>query len=446
MTRRCAGYGLRFARLAEDARRAYDEAKRVRGGLDFDDLLVKTRDLLRRRGRPPSASRGSGVEFVLVDEFQDTDPVQSEILRSLGGDGFATGRLFVVGDFKQSIYRFRGARPQLFQDFRGEFPDEGRHDLTENFRSARGVIDFVNALFAERLPGREPPARPRPALGARGRRPGGRVRLGGREPGGSERGRGSRKGERAPTAGDADETEARVARPPGPDEARRGLAGPRPGDEAGPRAPRQEDVAFLFRAMTDLAPYENALQAEGLDFHVVGGKAFYAQQEVLDLVNVLSVIEDPLDAVALAGALRGPFFGLSDDALFRLGGSGDGRPGRRPRRSGALDRLSDLDRRRAARAHELARTLAGVEGPGADRRPGRPGARRVGFRGGPAGRVPRRPEAGQRPEARPPGAAVRRAGRVHPRPLRPPAPRRPPPAPARGAGVDHRGGGARASA
>ena len=76
--------------------------------------------------------------------------------------------------------------------------------------------------------------------------------------------------------------------------------------------------------MTDLAPYESALESVGLDYHVVGGKAFYAQQEIQDVVNVLSVIEDPLDAVALAGALRGPFFGLSDEALFWLGGGGTG--------------------------------------------------------------------------------------------------------------------------
>ena len=73
------------------------------------------------------------------------------------------------------------------------------------------------------------------------------------------------------------------------------------------------DVAFLFRAMTDVWPYETALADLGFDYHTIGGSAFYAQQEVRDVVNVLSVVEDPLDEVALAGALRSPFFSLSDE-------------------------------------------------------------------------------------------------------------------------------------
>ncbi|MFO0954547.1 MAG: UvrD-helicase domain-containing protein [Isosphaeraceae bacterium] len=85
-----ASHGLRYARLALEARRAYDSAKLARGALDFDDLLVKTRDLLRGEGVEGVAA-GPEYTFILVDEFQDTDPVQSEILRHLAGDGFSTG-------------------------------------------------------------------------------------------------------------------------------------------------------------------------------------------------------------------------------------------------------------------------------------------------------------------------------------------------------------------
>ncbi len=99
---------------------------------------------------------------MLVDEFQDTDPFQGEILQRLAGDAPGDGRLFLVGDFKQSIYRFRGARPRIFEDFRERFPAEGRHALTENFRSVAGLLDFVNALFAGTFPGPENRARPRP--------------------------------------------------------------------------------------------------------------------------------------------------------------------------------------------------------------------------------------------------------------------------------------------
>ena len=125
--------------------------KRRRGGLDFDDLLVRTRDLLAgdpELGRLARWPRATAIEFVLVDEFQDTDRIQSEILRRLGDDAFFRGRMFVVGDAKQSIYRFRGAEPAIFDRWRGEFPEPGRLLLTENFRSVPGVIHFVNALFA----------------------------------------------------------------------------------------------------------------------------------------------------------------------------------------------------------------------------------------------------------------------------------------------------------
>jgi ATP-dependent helicase/nuclease subunit A len=345
-TLQAAAQGLRYARLASEARGAYDDAKSHRGGLDFDDLLVKTRDLLRDHPEAVLDAAGA-VEFVLVDEFQDTDPVQAEILRLLAGEAFAEGRLFVVGDFKQSIYRFRGARPKIFQDFRSAFPAAGRLDLTENFRSTTPVLDFVNALFADAFPGETP------HLAA---------------------------GPRALPAGDGPAVEfvwadepAEDAKPRGRTIARelrrveaRWLARlvrtrldegwtVRDRKTGSVRQAHAGDVAFLFRAMTDVAPYEQALAAEGLDFHVVGGSAFYAQQEVQDLVNVLSVVEDPLDPVALAGALRSPFFGLSDDALFWLSAPGRGGLAERflAADAEATDGLSPDDRRRAGRAREL---------------------------------------------------------------------------------------------
>ena len=317
-TRRCAALGLRFARLASHARGAYDEAKADRGGLDFDDLLVKARDLLEHDADVRAAEE-KATEFVLVDEFQDTDPVQSQVLKELCGEAFSTGRLFVVGDFKQSIYRFRGARPKLFQEYRAAFPVEGRHDLTANFRSTTGVIDFVNALSED-----------------------------------------SKK----PDVDTQRKTEARwLARLIRTKIDAGWMIRDRDSKDGAIRRAHPGDVAFLFRSMTDLKEYEKALQVEGLDFHVVGGKAFYAQQEVEDLVNVLSVVEDPLDAVALAGALRGPFFGLSDNALFRLGGDESTR-GDLP---GGLARFEDIaalssdDRLRAARARDLLERWRGLK-------------------------------------------------------------------------------------
>ncbi len=111
---------------------------------------------------------------------------------------------------------------------------------------------------------------------------------------------------------------------------------------------------MLFRAMTDLWPYESALADEGFDYHTIGGSAFYAQQEVHDVINLLSVVEDPFDEIAMAGALRSPFFGVSDEGLFRLATSfGEGGLAAGLLRLDDLAGLSPTDRRRAARALEL---------------------------------------------------------------------------------------------
>ena len=114
------------------------------------------------------------------------------------------------------------------------------------------------------------------------------------------------------------------------------------------------DVALLFRAMTDLWPYETALADEGFDYHTIGGSAFYAQQEVHDVINLLSVVEDPFDEIALAGALRSPFFGVSDEGLFRLATTfEDGGLTAGLYRLEEIAGLSNVNRARAAQALEL---------------------------------------------------------------------------------------------
>ena len=89
------------------------------------------------------------IELLLVDEFQDTDPVQGAIVEAIAGGDPESARLFLVGDSKQSIYRFRSAEPRIFDRFREGFHEDGRLSLTGNFRSVPGVIDFVNVLFQD---------------------------------------------------------------------------------------------------------------------------------------------------------------------------------------------------------------------------------------------------------------------------------------------------------
>src|SRR5205807_8389087 len=90
------------------------------------------------------------------------------------------------------------------------------------------------------------------------------------------------------------------------------------------RPVRPGDIVLLFRAMSNVELYESALRQYGLNYYLVGGRAFFAQQEIYDLLNLLRALENPQDAVCLASTLRSPFCCLSDEALFLLARHRDG--------------------------------------------------------------------------------------------------------------------------
>ncbi len=294
---------LAFARLANEAILQYSAMKADGNLLDFQDLQSHVRMLLRTNPNGVRERIQRSIAMLLVDEFQDTDPVQSEILQTLAGPDPTLGRLYLVGDTKQSIYRFRGAQPALFDTFRRQFPAEGQLNLSANFRSVPGILGFVNSLFAETFVGDEHLLRsglPRIDEGAAA----------------------------TPCVGflwvdsqlDADSRRKVEASAIANLVANRLEEGwwVRDRETSGTRLATAGDVVLLFRAVSDFPVYEAALAAAGLDYHVVGGSTYFAQQEVIDLINLLTTIEDPLDALALAGTLRGPFCGVSDEALFWL--------------------------------------------------------------------------------------------------------------------------------
>jgi ATP-dependent helicase/nuclease subunit A len=344
-TAESAEMGIKLARLATKALGEFAGVKHQRGALDFNDLLVKARDLLRDSSLPVRDELAAQFELILIDEFQDTDPVQDEIVRLIARDDPGGGRLFLVGDFKQSIYGFRGAVPEIFNRYRRDFPAEGRLPLTENFRSRPAILDFVNALFADAFTDTYEPLEPGrvdtlpddlPAVvfawpSDRDERPKGK-------PGVDA----DRRVEAARLArlvrGWIDE--GRTVRDKETNRVRPMHAG---------------DVAILFRANTAFIPFEQALADVDLDYYVVGGAAFYTQQEVQDVINVLAVLDDPHDSLSLAGALRSPFFALSDEALYWLATvvPGDLSAGLARSDEATLPDLSPRDRRLAARAFDL---------------------------------------------------------------------------------------------
>ena len=123
----------------------FQKAKHKAALLDFDDLLYMTRDLLRDNAEVRAQLQGR-FKFILVDEFQDTDAVQTEIVLLL--DEGTPGKLFIVGDPKQSIYRFRGADIELYAATRTKLTKRGQVlEFSQNFRSASTILDWVNETF-----------------------------------------------------------------------------------------------------------------------------------------------------------------------------------------------------------------------------------------------------------------------------------------------------------
>jgi ATP-dependent helicase/nuclease subunit A len=335
-----AEMSVRLLHLSEEIAADYEREKQSLGVLDFDDLLIHARRLLTGPDSKPLRRRwAEQLRLLLVDEFQDTDPLQVELVKALCDNEVTRGKLFFVGDFKQSIYRFRGADPHVFSLLRQEIPERGRLPLSENFRSQPGIIEFVNALFRDEFEEYEPLAAhrkqvvPRPSvefLWATDSEPRGlspRLNADSTPPPPSS----SPSSSPSPSSPEDDYSPTERNRRREADWIARRiramldggemLVGDRDAEKAGHptvRAVKLGDIAILFRALTDVAYYEEALRRYGIDYYLVGGHAFYAQQEVYDLLNLLRALESPSDDVALIGVLRSPFFCLLDETIFWL--------------------------------------------------------------------------------------------------------------------------------
>ncbi len=309
----------------------YAEAKRAAGGVDYDDLELLARDLLRDR---PAIAAGLRRRFerVMVDEFQDTNPLQLELLQLLDG-----GNTFMVGDELQSIYGFRHADVAVFRAERSRLAaQDAATTLAMNFRSAPEVLETLDAAFAQVHGAGFTPLVP-----------------------GLEEGRRAWDGPRVEllvtdTAGWDEEPELAAAVGDGLAaaqawrcaEAR--LLAQRAAELVASGVFEARDIVVLVRAATDMATYEQALRDAGLPTLASGAGGFWARRQVLDLCAHLAVLANPRDETALFSLLASPLAGLSPDALVVLGGLRA--PGRRHEALAAptdvLDALPPGDARR----------------------------------------------------------------------------------------------------
>jgi len=308
-----AHFGLMASRLLRHLDEQYETRKQEAACLDFDDLLLKTRNLLRD-SEPIRNRAAGGIDFLMVDEFQDTDPVQADIVRTLCGEDLLSGKLFVVGDANQSIYRFRRADPKVFSALRSELPEEGQLPLSTNFRSQPDILNFVNCLFALSMGDSYEPLVP---FETKQLSPPPSVEfLFAFETELTE------EDKPRETAAESRRREAewmarRIVGLLNDETPRIRVEHPQTG-ETDLRPVQQGDVTILFRTLSHVALYEEALRRYGIEYYLVGSRAFYAQQEVYDLVNLCRYLADDEDQVSLAGILRSPLFSLSDNTLFAL--------------------------------------------------------------------------------------------------------------------------------
>jgi ATP-dependent helicase/nuclease subunit A len=302
--------------LAVTVREAYRAARAARGALDYDDLLLRTRDLLQSHPEVLEEVRGR-YRAVLIDEHQDTDPVQDEILRILVGEDAIQGRpgendprWCVVGDAKQSIYGFRGATVEAFELLARQASRRGaRRELATNYRSRAELVAFHNAFFPSVL-----------VEGPEANRPGYVEQVPFREPGGGPGVELLDPGSDRREVEDAREAEARALAARIAAACSGGPGGITVWDTelAVERPARPGDVVILIRRLTQVEPYRRALDLVGLESVVVGSGSFWVRQETFDILNALEAVLRPQDPVPLVGFLRSPMVGLADDSIWLL--------------------------------------------------------------------------------------------------------------------------------
>ena len=309
--------------LVEPVMERFREYKRAAALLDFDDLIFSARDLLRDHDDVRRALT-ERYRHVLVDEFQDTDPLQTEIFWRLCGEppdhgeaddwtAFALrpGALFLVGDPKQAIYRFRGADIAAYVRARQAFLERDADavlSITTNFRSCAPIMEYVNGRFDAPLceengqPGFQaldpfqPARNDGPSVAALD------VEVA------DEEGAASAARQRDC---EAEAVAALCAR----------LIGSEPVGEignGGQQRCRAGDIALLAPTGSELWRYEEALEQYGIPVATQAGKGLYRRQEIQDLIAITRVLADRRDTLALGALLRGPLVGLTEEELLDI--------------------------------------------------------------------------------------------------------------------------------
>ncbi|MEQ8693941.1 MAG: UvrD-helicase domain-containing protein [Gammaproteobacteria bacterium] len=307
---------------AQPVLRLYRDYKRSAALLDFDDLIFAARDLLRGHDEVRRAL-ANRYTHVLVDEFQDTDPLQVEIFWRLCGDPpdgapaedwttfqIRPGALFLVGDPKQAIYRFRGADVGTYVRARDAYRAQDADSvvsISTNFRSCASILIYVNERFEAALSSEGQPGFT--TLDPFHADPGDGLCVAALDVAvADEDGKATAEQRRD---GEADAVAEMCARLIGTET----ILDRKTGET---RLCRAGDIALLAPTGSDLWRYEEALERFGVPVATQAGKGLFRRQEIQDLIALTRVLADRRDTLALGALLRGPLVGLAEEELLDI--------------------------------------------------------------------------------------------------------------------------------
>ena len=273
----------------------YSGRKKEEGVLDYEDLQIEALNLLNKE--TILRKYQNKYKYIMVDEFQDVNELQKNIIYKLATEKSDLDRqnLFIVGDPKQSIYGFRGADVQVFYDAMEDIKRVSEIEpivLKENYRTVNTILKFINEMFKNIM--------------------------------------GDKYNELNFTHISENQVDVEILEcedleiPLGESDSyynkvyESRIISKRIKELVKSGKYTYGDFAVLFRSTTDDYIYEEALREYGIPYYNLGGKGFFKQKEIIDLMNCIKGISNPFDNISLTGVLRSPMFGLSDESIYWL--------------------------------------------------------------------------------------------------------------------------------
>ncbi|MBS4034098.1 MAG: UvrD-helicase domain-containing protein [Ignavibacterium sp.] len=284
-------FALVLINVFENTLEQYENKKSLEGFLDYEDILLYTKEILKKESVQKTLNEK--FKFILVDEYQDTNEIQYEIFLPIL-DHLKSGNLFIVGDEKQSIYMFRDAELEIFNKTKDDISSAAGKgallDLPDSFRMAPSLCLFTNKLFSNLFANHNTlynEVRNTDIVCAR---------------------RDDKQGMVEFLLSDNNSenkiTEAEL------------VAGKI--IELNICSAQFNDIAILVRKRKSFSELETVFLKYGIPFSIIGGRGFYQRQTISDVYNYLSFLSNSSNSTALAGILRSPFFTISDSVLFEI--------------------------------------------------------------------------------------------------------------------------------